>query len=132
MGGAVDHRCARPLANGRFRRAASSHRWRCAPAPTERNQLRLSFALPDKPISCARVYAATAGYSALWLNGERVNNHGDELGPWTSWGIRVLYRAYDVTASLRPGSNLLGVWLGRGVSRRRCLPVPLDFACVGV
>ena len=78
------------------------------------------------------MYAATAGYSALWLNGERVNNHGDELGPWTSWGIRVLYRAYDVTTSLRPGSNLLGVWLGRGVSRRRCLAVPLDFACVGV
>ena len=50
------------------------------------------------------------------LNGERVNNHGDELGPWTSWGVRVLYRAYDVTTSLRPGSNLLGVWLGRGVS----------------
>jgi hypothetical protein len=84
-------------------------------APTQRNQLRLAFELPtSKNISHARVYAATAGYSAIFLNGARVHNGGDELGPWTSWGVRVLYRGYDVSARLRPGPNLLGVWLGRG------------------
>ena len=83
-------------------------------APTERNQLLLAFELPDKPIARARVYAATAGYSALFVNGARVNAGGDELGPWTSWSVRVLYRGYDVTLQLESGDNLLGVWLGLG------------------
>jgi hypothetical protein len=89
--------------------------------PTERSQLRLSFALPaNKRIRQARVYAATSGYSALFLDGRRINGQppGDELGPWTTWAVRILYRAYDVTALLNSsgsdGRHILGAWVGRG------------------
>ena len=81
-------------------------------------QLRLRFSLPyGKAVAQARVYAASGGYSVIFVNGVNMNaqNGNEELGPWTSWSERILYKCYDVKSALHPSAdNLVGVWLGRG------------------
>ena len=81
-------------------------------------QLRLRFSLPaGKTVQQARVYAASGGYTVLFVNGDNANqrNGNEELGPWTTWPVRVLYKAYDVAPSLIPDAeNAIGVWVGRG------------------
>jgi alpha-L-rhamnosidase len=74
--------------------------------------LRKEFEL-DGEIESARVYASALGLYELRLNGAEV---GDEvLAPgWSSYGKRLLYQAYDVTALLRKGRNALCASLGAG------------------
>ena len=87
-------------------------------APDWGMQLRLKFSLPaGKQISQARVYAASGGYTVIFVNGDNANlrNGNEELGPWTTWPVRVLYKAYNVAPSLiAGGDNIVGVWIGRG------------------
>lgn len=78
------------------------------PAPLFRKE----FAL-DRAVARARVYVSGLGYYELRLNGERVGDHVLDPG-WTSYGKRVLYSVYDVTAQLRAGRNALGIVLGNG------------------
>jgi sucrose-6-phosphate hydrolase SacC (GH32 family) len=82
-------------------------------------QLRLRFSLPaGKEVARARAYVAAGGYSVVFVNGDNANarNGNEELGPWTTWSTRVLYKAYDVAPSLREGAeNVVGVRLGRGM-----------------
>ncbi|KJV27217.1 hypothetical protein VI08_17995 [Luteibacter yeojuensis] len=74
--------------------------------------LRRAFTL-DKPVVRARLYATARGAYALRLNGQPV---GDErLAPgWTDYHKRIDYQAYDVTAALREGENMLGAMLAPG------------------
>jgi hypothetical protein len=45
---------------------------------------------------------------------------GEELGPWTTWSERVLYRAYELPPLLlRDGANAVGVRLGQGQWRSK-------------
>ncbi|TXS90282.1 Bacterial alpha-L-rhamnosidase [Parahaliea maris] len=75
--------------------------------------LRSEFDLPDKQISVARAYIAGLGYYKAYLNGSRIGDH--ELDPaFTPFDRRVMYVTYDITDMLRPGSNAIGVSLGRG------------------
>ena len=75
-------------------------------------QLRTVFAA-DKPVARAVVYATALGLFDLHLNGQRVSE--DYFNPgWTAYDKRVLYRAYDVTALLRRGENVLGAVLADG------------------
>jgi alpha-L-rhamnosidase len=61
----------------------------------------------------ARLYLAGLGHAVAWVNGRRVGD--GELSPGsTDYDIRSLYTTYDVTSSLRPGGNALGIALGRG------------------
>lgn len=61
----------------------------------------------------ARVYASAHGIYALSINGRKV---GDQfLAPgWTDYPRRTQVQAYDVTALLRAGPNVIGAALGDG------------------
>lgn len=66
-----------------------------------------------KPVRRATLYGTAFGLVDLHLNGRRVAN--DYFTPgWTDYEKRVYARAYDVTKSLKPGTNALGAVLGDG------------------
>jgi alpha-L-rhamnosidase len=74
--------------------------------------LRKEFPI-GKQIARATAYFSGLGLSELYLNGEKV---GDAvLSPaFAQYDKREFYVAYDVTKSLRPGANAIGVILGNG------------------
>lgn len=79
-------------------------------------QLRLSFALADRPVLRAKVFATGLGVYALYLNGARVGDGVDVLTPgWSTVPTaRVLANAYDVApALLAGGENVVGMRLGQ-------------------
>ena len=66
-----------------------------------------------KKIAYARAYISVAGLYELYINGERIGNHG--LDPmYTRFDRRNLYVSYDVTSSLNNDRNVIGVMLGNG------------------
>ncbi|HET7572045.1 MAG TPA: family 78 glycoside hydrolase catalytic domain [Gaiellaceae bacterium] len=79
-----------------------------APSPYLRRELELPAA-PRR----ARLYATAAGLYEASVNGERVGR--EILAPgWTDYDRRARVQAYDVTALLRPGANVLQLVLGDG------------------
>jgi alpha-L-rhamnosidase len=73
---------------------------------------RKEFDVPG-PIKRATIYASARGIFELQANGQRVGE--DIFAPeWTDYDKRIQYRAYDVTALLKPGCNALGAMLGDG------------------
>src|SRR6478736_4510240 len=65
------------------------------------------------PIKRATVYASARGVFELRANGQRIGE--DIFAPeWTDYDRRIHYRAYDVTALLKTGRNVLGATLGDG------------------
>ncbi len=83
--------------------------------------LRKEFNLPMRARR-ATAYASALGLYELRLNGRRV---GDQLlaPEWTSYGKRVQYQAYDVTALLRPGQNVAAAQVGEGWYAGRLMAV---------
>jgi alpha-L-rhamnosidase len=74
--------------------------------------LRHEFQL-EAPVAAARLYATAHGLYEGFLNGERIG--AAELTPgFTQYDARLQVQAYDVTASLRPGRNAIGVILADG------------------
>jgi alpha-L-rhamnosidase len=74
--------------------------------------LRKEFAVA-KPVRRAMVYYSGLGLSELYLNGAKVGDH--VLSPGlTDYDKHVLYETFDVTRSLKPGANTVGLWLGNG------------------
>ncbi len=72
--------------------------------------LRKSFSLERTPAR-AIVYAASVGYHELWVNGRKAAD--TVLAPCTTDHThRARYVTYDITALLRPGQNVIGIWLG--------------------
>jgi alpha-L-rhamnosidase len=91
---------------------------------TNHKQFRAEFTLPSSgggmlplrvPIR-ATAYFVGLGYGRLYLNGQRLQSRGggDELGPWTTFSKRVLYRAYDVPVHFLNHTNAVGVRIGNG------------------
>jgi alpha-L-rhamnosidase len=80
--------------------------------PSPSPLLRRAFRVRG-PVRAARLYVTSLGLYEVYLNGQRV---GDQLfAPgWTSFGHRLQYQTYDVTALLRGGDNALGAMLGDG------------------
>ena len=75
--------------------------------------LRTDFAVQDKEIERARVYASAQGIYELQINGKRVGDH--ELAPgWTDYRKRIQYQTYDVTDLLASGDNAIGAQLSDG------------------
>ncbi len=72
--------------------------------------LRKTFDLPSKPVR-AVAYVASVGYHELYVNGHKV---GDAvLEPCaTDNRVRARYVAYEIGKYLKPGRNVLGLWLG--------------------
>ena len=93
-----------------------SAQWTGDPSPSVENRavtmLRRSFTLTARPRS-ATVYATALGVYELRINGRRV---GDQiLAPeFTDYHTRTQYQAYDVTALLKPGDNVIAGLLGDG------------------
>ena len=67
---------------------------------------------PKKPIRKATLCASAMGIYALYLNGERVGK-GVLTPGWTSYGHRVQYQTYDVTALLK-AENRIEIGVGQG------------------
>jgi alpha-L-rhamnosidase len=78
------------------------------PAPV----LRGTFAVKGR-VRAARAYVTSLGLYELEINGRRVGDQVFTPG-WTSYGKRLQYQTYDVTAHLRPGPNAIGATLGDG------------------
>lgn len=74
--------------------------------------LRREFMVARK-VAKARLYATAQGLYEFELNGQRVGDACLTPG-WTSYDFRYQYQVYDVTASLRVGTNCLGALLGEG------------------
>ncbi|KAI0535370.1 extracellular glycosyl hydrolase family 78 protein [Xylaria digitata] len=81
-------------------------------APHQPILLRKSFSL-DGDIASARLYITAYGLYEASINGDRI---GDAvLAPgWQSYDHRLVYDTYDVTSSLRSGSNAIGIQVGEG------------------
>lgn len=86
---------------------------------------RKTFALERKPDS-ALAYVASVGYHELYVNGRRV---GDcVLNPSVSClAKRVLYVTYDIADYLKPGENVVAVWLAPGWSLFKSVNATADF-----
>jgi alpha-L-rhamnosidase len=79
-----------------------------ATAPRLRTEFELSGA-----VERARAHVAGLGYGELYVNGDRVGDR--TLDPaWTAYDETVLYTTHDLTDRLQPGTNAVGVLLGRG------------------
>ncbi|MGO9110817.1 MAG: family 78 glycoside hydrolase catalytic domain [Thermoguttaceae bacterium] len=75
--------------------------------------LHKSFALGDKPVASARLYATALGLYEIRINGKRVGDH--VLAPdWTDYRKRVRYQVYDVASLLKQGDNAMAALLGNG------------------
>jgi alpha-L-rhamnosidase len=74
--------------------------------------LRFEFEV-DRPVVAARLHATAQGIYEAFLNGSRAGDA--ELTPgWTQYDERLQVQTVDVTASIRPGANALGVVLADG------------------
>jgi alpha-L-rhamnosidase len=72
--------------------------------------LRKSFSIPSAP-QRAFIHVASVGYHELYVNGRKI---GDAvLAPCTTDHTkRARYITYNVAEFLRPGQNVIGLWLG--------------------
>ncbi|KLT66777.1 glycoside hydrolase family 78 protein [Pedobacter sp. BMA] len=66
-----------------------------------------------KKIASATAYITAKGLYEASLNGERISDHYFAPG-WTSYKDHIQYQVYDVTASIKEGTNAIGVALGDG------------------
>jgi alpha-L-rhamnosidase len=73
---------------------------------------RKAFDLPRAPVH-ARLYVSALGVYRTFLNGQRTDS--DVLAPgWTDYATRIPYQAYDVTAQLHAGQNVMAAMLAPG------------------
>jgi len=79
--------------------------------------LRKTFTLGSRA-KRATVYVSSIGYHELYVNGTRIGDY--VLSPAVSdYRQRALYLTLDVTSQLKPGRNVIAVWLGRGWAAHR-------------
>ncbi len=89
------------------------------PAPLFRKEF-----VAKEHVRSVLLYITAAGYYNATLNGEKIGKNF--LDPaWTSYGKRIYYTAYDLTANIRAGQNCIGVTLGNGFYN------PLPLRCGG-
>jgi hypothetical protein len=91
--------------------SGNAEAWMAMPDPVP--LLRKGFAVADKPVADARVYASAQGVYELRLNGRPVGDQ--ELAPgWTAYDKRIQYQTYDVTDLLETGQNAIGAEVADG------------------
>ncbi len=116
LGAASDWSAPASWSMGLLDKSDWSANWIGDPLPSVDNvaaaTLRHPFTLASKPAR-AIVYATALGAYELHINGHRV---GDQiLAPeFTDYHTRTQYQAYDVTAMLQPGTNVIAAILGDG------------------
>lgn len=79
------------------------------------NELRKEFNVSiASSIRTATVFISGIGYYELYLNGQSVDA-SRKLDPgWTTYEKRTLFVSYDLTSTVKPGMNAVGVKLGNG------------------
>jgi alpha-L-rhamnosidase len=66
-----------------------------------------------KPVASARLYSTALGAYQVFVNGARAGD--DVLAPgWTDYRLRLKYQTYDVTSSLKQGTNALAALVAPG------------------
>ncbi len=75
---------------------------------------RKAFTLSSKPHR-ATAFVASVGYHELFINGLKVGSAVLEPSV-TDNSKRARYEAYEIAELLRPGTNVIGLWLGTGWS----------------
>ena len=94
-------------------------------APLVRREFDLA-AVPD----AALVTVHSPGYFELYINGEKVGS--DVLSPAVSKLDQLsFFVTYDVAQYLHPGTNCIGLWLGKGWSRKIAVRAQLDAVVKG-
>jgi hypothetical protein len=68
----------------------------------------------EKPVRRAEVHICGLGQYELRLNGSKVGDYVLDPG-WTDYRKSCLYTTYDLTTSLKQGTNALGLLLGNGM-----------------
>lgn len=71
---------------------------------------RKAISLPAKPLR-ATIYVASVGYHELYVNGAKIGD-GILTPAATDHTKRARYVTYEIADHLRPGRNILGLWLG--------------------
>jgi alpha-L-rhamnosidase len=72
--------------------------------------LRKTFELKEKPKK-ANLFVASVGYHAVYVNGEQIDD--PILAPAvTDHTKRARYVTYDIAKYLKPGKNVIALWLG--------------------
>ncbi|HEY4416555.1 MAG TPA: glycoside hydrolase family 78 protein [Verrucomicrobiae bacterium] len=96
-----------------FTNVVGQNQWLYLPVKDETvPYLRKTFQLKSA-IRHAVLYTTALGLYEARINGQRVGDHA--LAPdWTDYRQRVRYQAYDVTALLNPGENVIGALLADG------------------
>jgi alpha-L-rhamnosidase len=79
------------------------------PLPLFRRRFQIT-----RPVARAILCVSGLGQYELRLNGTRVGRGVLDPG-WTDYRKTVLYNTFDVTHSLQPGANMLGLMLGNGM-----------------
>ena len=77
--------------------------------------LRKSFDLKEAP-ERATFFVASIGYCEVYVNGEKVDKDSVMAPNVTNHKYRARYIAYDIAPFLKPGKNVIGLWLGAGWS----------------
>ncbi|MDR2038394.1 MAG: glycoside hydrolase family 78 protein [Bacteroidales bacterium] len=71
---------------------------------------RKTIQLNKKPVR-ATMFIASVGYHELYVNGKKIGDH--VLAPAVSdHTTRARYIAYDIAKELKPGKNVIALWLG--------------------
>jgi alpha-L-rhamnosidase len=73
-------------------------------------------------VARAWLYVASQGIFEPHLDGRLISDHVRD-STWTDWTARSLYRSFDVTDRLQPGSHALGAMLSQGGIRDGAEPV---------
>lgn len=77
--------------------------------------LRKTFTLGGKP-GHAVMFLASVGYHELYVNGKQIDASHMLSPVATDHTKRARYIAYDIASALRPGKNIVAIWLGAGWS----------------
>jgi len=86
---------------------------------TQASFLRQTFDLATVPGE-ARLHISALGLYRCFINGRRVGE--DLLTPgWTCYDQRLSYQSYDVAGYLKPGSNVVDIWLADGWLRSQMM-----------
>jgi alpha-L-rhamnosidase len=77
--------------------------------------MRKVFTLPAGTAATrGRLFLALPGYGNVYLNGMPLDEPETGSRSLSQFDYRMLYHTYDATAMLKPGKNVLAIYVGLG------------------
>lgn len=100
--------CSKQEWNAEFITIETNEDWKESKGSYLRKEIKLI-----KPVKAAYAYTTALGLYHFYVNGDKQGE--DEFTPgWTSYNKHLLYQIYDVTNSLKMGTNTVASMLGAG------------------